>query len=79
MREPNGALIRGVPMSRDDTGSIQFQRLRNAGLTVGMLPRLTDVDTIREAREVADVVPTSRFARSFRTAIAANSRETQHA
>jgi glycosyltransferase A (GT-A) superfamily protein (DUF2064 family) len=65
MREPRGDLIRGVPMSQEDTGSIQFQRLRDAGLRVGLLPRLTDVDTIVDAHEVAAMAPTTRFARTL--------------
>lgn len=65
MKEPRGDLIRGVPMSRDDTGSIQFQRLRDAGLTVGLLPRLTDVDTYDTAVEVAALAPRTRFARTL--------------
>jgi glycosyltransferase A (GT-A) superfamily protein (DUF2064 family) len=65
MREPRGDLIRGVEMSRDDTGSVMFQRLRDAGLRVGLLPRLTDVDTIHDAREVAAAAPATRFARTL--------------
>lgn len=65
MREPRGDLIRGVAMSQDDTGSMQFQRLRDAGLTVGLLPRLTDVDTISDAAEVAALAPSTRFARTL--------------
>lgn len=62
MREPRGDLIRGVPMSRDDTGALQLARLRDAGLRVAMLPTLTDVDTIDDAREVATTAPHGRFA-----------------
>ena len=62
MREPNGALIRGVPMSRPDTGALQLARLRGAGLRVRPLPTLTDVDTIEDARTVAQVAPQGRFA-----------------
>ena len=62
MAEPDGDLIRGVPMSRDDTGRIQLARLHDAGMSVRMLPRLTDVDTIDTAREVAAVAPGSHFA-----------------
>ncbi len=62
MTEPDGDLIRGVPMSRDDTGRIQLARLHDAGMTVRMLPPLTDVDTIEDAREVAALAPGSRFA-----------------
>jgi len=62
MREPRGDLIRGVPMSRDDTGAHQLARLRDAGLRVGLLPALTDVDTIDDAFEVAALAPDSVFA-----------------
>jgi len=62
MREPRGDLIRGVPMSQDDTGAHQLARLREAGLRVGMLPSLTDVDTIDDAFEVAALAPETVFA-----------------
>lgn len=67
MRDPRGDLIRGVPMSRDDTGALQLERLREAGLTVRALPTLTDVDTIDDAHEVAGDRPDLRFS----TALAA--------
>ena len=62
MREPRGDLIRGVPMSADTTGAQQLQRLEDAGLTVGMLDTLDDVDTIDDARTVAALAPLTRFA-----------------
>jgi glycosyltransferase A (GT-A) superfamily protein (DUF2064 family) len=62
LREPDGDLIRGVPMSRDDTGAIQFDRLRAAGLGVGLLRPLNDVDDIHDAWEAAQAAPHSRFA-----------------
>jgi glycosyltransferase A (GT-A) superfamily protein (DUF2064 family) len=62
MAEPRGDLIRGVPMSRDDTGRIQLQRLVDAGLSVGMLPELRDVDTISDARAVAQLASRGTFA-----------------
>lgn len=62
-----GDLLRGVPMSRDDTGDRQLDRLRDAGLGVRMLPALLDVDTIEDARDVAALAPTTRFAETFRT------------
>ena len=65
MEEPRGDLIRGVPMSRDDTGAIQLSRLHLAGLTVKILPPLTDVDTIESAAVVALAAPHSRFARTL--------------
>jgi hypothetical protein len=65
MREPDGDLIRGIPMSRAHTGHLQLQRLHNSGLRTRLLRPLTDVDTIDTAFEVADLVPDSRFARTL--------------
>jgi glycosyltransferase A (GT-A) superfamily protein (DUF2064 family) len=62
MRDPRGDLIRGVPMSRADTGRIQLERLLDADLNVSMLPELTDVDTFDDALEVADIAPDTAFA-----------------
>ena len=62
-RDPaNAALIRGVPMSRADTGAHQRTRLVRAGLRVQLLPILVDVDTITAARQVARIAPATRFA-----------------
>ncbi|GAA1057713.1 glycosyl transferase [Agromyces luteolus] len=66
MREPDGAVIRGVPMSRDDTGRLQLARLEAAGLVVGLLDELTDVDTAESAASVALAAPDTRFARLHR-------------
>ncbi|MEU6369324.1 DUF2064 domain-containing protein [Streptomyces sp. NPDC046931] len=56
-------LVRGVPMSTDRTGAIQRRRLVEAGLSVGDLPVLRDVDTAADAAEVAACCPPgSRFA-----------------
>lgn len=62
LAEPDGALIRGVPMSRADTGARQLRRLRGAGLSVGMLPVLTDIDTIEDAEDVAAQLPGTALA-----------------
>lgn len=59
---PDPDLVRGVPMSRTDTGAIQLARLRAAGLRVGILPTLRDVDTAEDAEAVAAAAPFSRFA-----------------
>ncbi len=67
LARPDGDLVRGVPMSQGDTGAIQYDRLRAAGLTVAMLPTLTDVDTIEDARSVAAIAPLSSFARALTT------------
>ncbi|RXZ39976.1 TIGR04282 family arsenosugar biosynthesis glycosyltransferase [Agromyces binzhouensis] len=66
MREPDGGVIRGVPMSRDDTGRRQLERLESAGLVVGLLDELTDVDTADSAASVALAAPGTRFARLHR-------------
>lgn len=69
LRQPNPALasrlLDGVPMSTVDTGQVQLDRLRAAGLRVAMLPALRDVDTVADARAVAATVPNSRFARAL--------------
>ncbi len=67
LAEPNGDLIRGIPMSRDDTGARQLARLEQAGLRVAVLPTLIDVDTIDDAHSVAGVAPSSRFAVALST------------
>ncbi|WP_306328353.1 TIGR04282 family arsenosugar biosynthesis glycosyltransferase, partial [Streptomyces venezuelae] len=59
---PDPALLLGVPMSRPDTGAVQYERLRAAGLRVGGLPVLRDVDTAADARRVAASAPGTRFA-----------------
>jgi glycosyltransferase A (GT-A) superfamily protein (DUF2064 family) len=69
MREPRGDLIRGVPMSRDDTGTRQLARLTATGGAIRMLPPLTDVDTIVEAHAVAALAPETRFARTLERAL----------
>ncbi|MBA3742117.1 DUF2064 domain-containing protein [Sporichthya sp.] len=62
LRDPDPELVRGVPMSCTDTGAIQLARLRAAGLSVGILPTLRDVDTAEDAEAVAAAAPGSRFA-----------------
>ncbi|MFG2586814.1 DUF2064 domain-containing protein [Streptomyces sp. NPDC048438] len=59
---PDPGLVRGVPMSRPDTGEIQRARLTGAGLTVRDLPHLRDVDTAEDALHVAAAAPHGRFA-----------------
>ncbi|MFF5257902.1 TIGR04282 family arsenosugar biosynthesis glycosyltransferase [Actinomadura viridis] len=63
---PDAALLRGVPMSRPDTGRVQLERLHAAGLTVAVLPRLADVDTADDAARVAALAPHGRFASAVR-------------
>jgi rSAM/selenodomain-associated transferase 1 len=66
LHEPDPALLTGVPMSRPDTGAVQLGRLRAAGLQVGLMPVLPDVDTAQDAARVAAVAPYGRFARTFK-------------
>ncbi|MFD3684767.1 DUF2064 domain-containing protein [Nocardiopsis sp. NPDC058631] len=68
LADPDPDLLRGVPMSTEHTGRIQYGRLVRAGLRVGDLERITDVDTARDAALVASLVPDSRFARAVRRA-----------
>ncbi|MEV7550559.1 DUF2064 domain-containing protein [Amycolatopsis sp. NPDC089917] len=56
--------LAGVPMSRDDTGRQTLRALTDVGLNPGILPTLSDVDTIVDARRVAALRPASRFARA---------------
>lgn len=63
LRDPGAArLVAAVPTSRDDTGERTLLALRDAGLRVGLLPELTDVDTAADARTVAGAAPGGRFA-----------------
>ena len=62
LREPDPALLRGVPMSTSATGAIQRARLVAAGLRVAELPQLRDVDTAADALAVAREAPQTRFA-----------------
>lgn len=71
LRSPDGDLIRGVPMSQDDTGAVQLARLRGAGLVVDVLDEVNDVDDIDDALAVADLVPDSRFATTLRAELRA--------
>ena len=66
LARPDPGLLRGVPMSRADTGARQLDRLRAAGLDVGRLATLRDVDTAADADEVAAAAPGTRFAAAWR-------------
>ena len=54
----------GVPISTDDTGEAQRRRLEECGYTVGLVDPLPDFDHPDAAREIAAMVPGSRFARA---------------
>lgn len=57
LREPDGDVVRGVPMSRGDTGAIQYARLIDAGLATAILPSLRDIDTIDDLDAAARLLP----------------------
>ncbi|MFK0193655.1 DUF2064 domain-containing protein [Kitasatospora sp. NPDC090308] len=59
-------LLHGVPMSTAGTGRDVLDRLRAAGLTVGELPPLLDVDGPDDAVRVAALAPGTRFAARLR-------------
>lgn len=69
LRDPDGSLVRGVPMSRDDTGAHQLARLADAGLRVSRLRTLTDVDHIDDAIAAAAAAPDGRFAAVLNNAL----------
>ncbi|GAA0674708.1 hypothetical protein GCM10010193_29580 [Kitasatospora atroaurantiaca] len=58
-------LLVGVPMSTGRTGAVLLERL--ADMTVRQLPSLADVDTARDAAEVAAVAPGGRFGAYWRS------------
>ncbi len=65
LRDPRQAgLLRTVPMSSPDTGELTVRALRSAGLRVELLCELSDVDTMADARHVAEQLPGSDFAES---------------
>lgn len=66
LEHPDPELVRGVPMSTPYTGAVQHRRLLDAGLRVGQLPRLRDVDEWDDALAVAQSAPYTRFARQVR-------------
>jgi uncharacterized protein len=63
LRDPRAAAaVADVPTSRGDTGERTVHALRRAGLRVGLLAELTDVDTAADATAVAQAAPWTRFA-----------------
>lgn len=68
LRRPDGALIRGVPMSTHTTGSRQLARLLAQGLRVGTLNELADMDHFRDALNIASAIPGTTFAHAVHDA-----------
>ena len=52
-------------MSTERTFDAQLARLRSLGLRVQVLPPLVDVDTVDDARVVAEIAPHTGFAAAF--------------
>ena len=65
LRESDPRVFEGVPMSEDDTGERQRERLRELGLSFAELPEVRDVDTIDSLRAVAAEAPETRCARAL--------------
>ena len=71
LRDPAHAeALREVPMSQVDTAAWTRYALARRGLRVASGPRLTDVDTLRDAVAVARDLPGSRFAAAVADAMA---------
>jgi uncharacterized protein len=66
LRSPDTAAFLGVPMSRPWTYLAQRAQFDRLGLRVVTLPMLRDVDDAADAREVADIAPSSAFAEALR-------------
>lgn len=64
LADPDPELVVGVPMSKPYTYDAQRRRLEAAGLSVGELPPLRDVDAWSDALAVAASVPATRFGRA---------------
>jgi glycosyltransferase A (GT-A) superfamily protein (DUF2064 family) len=61
--------LRGVPMSRPDTGELTLKALRDNGIDVASVQRLADIDVVDDVAAVRGACgPASRFARVTRAA-----------
>jgi uncharacterized protein len=70
LQTPAGAeCLRGVPMSKPETGEFTLKALRDNGIDVSSVELLTDVDVVDDVGCVRDACdPASRFARVTRAA-----------
>ena len=66
LRTADPRVFEGVPMSADNTGERQRERLGELGLQWAELEQLRDIDTIDDARAVAAVTPWTRCAAALR-------------
>lgn len=77
LADPDPELVLGVPMSESYTYDAQHSRIEAAGLSIGDLDALRDVDTWADALAVAASVPTTRFGRAVNAIAASPSRTDQ--
>jgi rSAM/selenodomain-associated transferase 1 len=59
LHAPDAAVFLGVPMSADDTGVRQEQRMRLRRLAPYLLPELRDIDHVDDLDAVAQLLPAS--------------------
>lgn len=64
---PTSGAFEGVPMSCDDTGSLQLERLRDLGLRTTLIQEMRDVDHWSDAVQVATEAPHTAFAAAVST------------
>jgi len=64
LHRPDDRVFLGIPMSRDDTGRRQRDRLDELGLRTAPLPALLDIDHFDDARTVAALAPRLRTAKA---------------
>lgn len=67
LRDPDPAVLLGVPMSTARTAEAQRLRMRTLGLRFAELPALRDVDRFDDALAVASLAPNGRFASEVRS------------
>ncbi len=71
LRSPGHArVLVDVRMSRANTGARTMAALRQVGLRIGTLAKLSDVDTVADAIRVARTIPESRFAEELAETLA---------
>ncbi len=66
----HAVVLADVPMSTCDTGALTYAALLRRGIAAEPLPVRQDVDTLADARAVAELAPASRFARALAEASA---------
>jgi rSAM/selenodomain-associated transferase 1 len=79
LRSEVPAVFDGVPMSADDTGDRQRERLTGLGLSFTELEQLRDIDTLADAEAVAAVNPWTRMAAALRAVVPREASGSRHA